>query len=169
MRSFLKLFGIVVLICSLSPANAESAITTNVRDIFERAEADFDIARVKFEIDQLIDPTVNVDQGLARIDQMVADIEAMLPRNADSWEKVETLQKFIYESGSLNNYRPFAYDMSDPLGETIQSVLMSKTMALHHLVPTTCAALKAMVDHIGWTRAELGASLTTAANFSTRR
>lgn len=125
MRSFLKLFGIVVYICSLSPVNAESTVTTKARDIFERAEADFDIARVKFEIDRLIDPTVNVNQGLARIDRMVADIEGMVPRNADSWEKVETLRKFIYQSGSWNNHRAFAYDMSDPLGETIQNKMMT--------------------------------------------
>jgi len=124
-RSFLKIFSIVFFLCGLSPANAESNITIQVRDILQNAEADFDLARVKFEIDQLIDPTVNVDRGLVRIDQMVAEIEDMLPRNADSWEKVETLQKFIYESGSWNNYRPFAYDMSDPLGETIQNKMMA--------------------------------------------
>lgn len=96
-----------------------------VLDIFARAESNRDIARIKFEIDRLIEPGIDVDAQLARVDQMVAGLEAMLPPNATSWQKVETLQRFIYQPGPWNQNRPFAYDMEDPLGQAIKNKLMS--------------------------------------------
>jgi regulator of sirC expression with transglutaminase-like and TPR domain len=119
---FLTIF---ILCTTFSGASAESSVTDKIRTIFEDAQQKFDLARVKFEIDQLIDPSVNIERELARVDQMVNEIEAMLPRNADSWQKVETLRKFIYESGPWNDHRPFAYDMSDPLGEAIKNKVMT--------------------------------------------
>ena len=108
-----------------TPASAESGVADEVRAIFDNAQQSPDLARVKFEIDRLIDPTVNVERELARVDRMVAKIEEMLPPDADSWQKIETLRKFIYESGPWNNHRPFAYDMDDPLGEAIKNKVMT--------------------------------------------
>jgi len=74
-----SLFGILLfcIALGLAPARAESSVADKVRVIFDDAQQNLDLARVKFEIDRLIDPTVDVDRELARVDQMVAEVEAL--------------------------------------------------------------------------------------------
>jgi len=115
----------LIFFSAFETAYAERGAVEIIRAIFDDAHQNPNLARVKFEVDQLIDPTVNIERELARVDRMVAEIEAMLPPNVDSWQKVETLRKFIYESGPWNDHRPFAYDMSDPLGEAIKNKVMT--------------------------------------------
>ena len=113
--------ALILLFGTFEAAYAESGVVDKIKVIFEAAQHNPDLALVKFEIDRLIDPTVDVEQELARVNQMAAQIEEMLPPDADSWQKVETLRKFIYESGPWNDHRPFSYDMDDPLGEAIKT------------------------------------------------
>ncbi len=75
----------VVLVSLLLSATAALAdIRTDVRDLFAADLETLDFARVKIEVDRMIDPSIDVEAQLAQIDQMVTTIKTMLPPDADS-------------------------------------------------------------------------------------
>lgn len=89
-------------------------IRSDVRVLLARDLDTLDFDRVKIEVDRRIDPNVDVDAKLAQIGQMVATIRTMLPPNATSWDKVETIRRYIYQAGDWNDGRTFSYDHDDP-------------------------------------------------------
>ena len=100
-------------------------IRADVQNLFTRDMSTLDFARMKLEVDHMIDPSTDVDQALAEIDQMVATITRMLPDDPTSWDKVETIRRYIYQAGAWNGHRPFSYDHDDPYGLDIQNKLLS--------------------------------------------
>ncbi|HIP24824.1 MAG TPA: hypothetical protein EYG79_14720 [Rhodobacteraceae bacterium] len=113
----------LVLFWSASTALAD--IQSQVEALFAHDMASVDLARVKIEVDHIIDPSISIDAQLAQIDEMVEIIRTMLPANADSWDKAEAVRKFIYDSGPWNDNRPFSYDLDDPLGLNISNKLLA--------------------------------------------
>lgn len=109
----------------LAVTAAHADVRSDVRELFSRDMATLDLARVKIEVDRMIDPSINVETQLAQIDQMVATIESMLPQNADSWTKIEAIRRYIYEPGPWNGNRAFSYDHDDPYGLDVQNKLLS--------------------------------------------
>jgi regulator of sirC expression with transglutaminase-like and TPR domain len=123
--------GVIVacLLAMAPPAAANGDMRQSVQDLFARHQAETDLARIKFEIDHLIDPSIGVEAQLATIDEMVATVKGMLPPNADSWQKVETIRRYIYEAGPWNDGRPFSYDFDDPFGKDIRNKIMADYLA----------------------------------------
>ncbi|MDD7973645.1 transglutaminase family protein [Roseinatronobacter alkalisoli] len=116
----------VSLVFALWSATAAFAdIRTDVRDLFASDLETLDFARVKTEVDRMIDPSIDVDAQLAQIDQMVTTIETMLPPDADSWAKVETIRRYIYQPGPWNDGNAFSYDHDDPYGLDVRNKLLS--------------------------------------------
>lgn len=94
MRFILSLTIFISIISSTMRADVRS----DVNEFFTRDMTNLDFACVKIEVDRMIDPSINVEAQLAQIDQMVATIEKMLPSNADSWDKVEAIRRYIYQA-----------------------------------------------------------------------
>jgi len=117
---FVALFAVV-----LSATTALADIRADVRELFTRDMVALDFARVKIEADRMIEPGIDVDTQLARINQMVATVEAMLPPNASSSDKVETIRRYIYQPGTWNDGRAFSYDHEDPYGLDVRNKLLS--------------------------------------------
>jgi len=113
----------VFLLWSVLAALAD--VQSQVEALFAQDMESVDLARVKIEVDHIIDPSIKVDTQLAQIDEMVEIIRTMLPANADSWDKAEAVRKFIYDSGPWNDNRPFSYDLDDPLGLDISNKLLA--------------------------------------------
>ena len=109
----------------LSNTSALADIRSDVRALFTRDMTNLDFARVKIEVDQMIDPSIGIDAQLAEIGQMVATIQTMLPPNASSWDKVETIRRYIYQAGAWNDGRAFSYDHDDPYGLDVRNKLLS--------------------------------------------
>lgn len=116
------LFSVISLLFIASTAVAD--IRADVRELFTRDMDTLDFARVKIEVDRMIDPSIDVDAQLAQIDQMVATIRTMLPANATSWDKVETIRRYIYQAGAWNDGRAFSYDHDDPYGLDVRNKLL---------------------------------------------
>lgn len=117
------LFGLATLIFLATSAIAD--IRADVRALFTRDMANLDFARVKIEVDHMIDPSIAIEAQLAQIEQMVVAINAMLPANADSWTKIKMIRRYIYQAGAWNGNRPFSYDHDDPYGLDVQNKLLS--------------------------------------------
>ncbi|MEP3035923.1 MAG: hypothetical protein ABJO67_16460, partial [Pseudoruegeria sp.] len=110
----MRLPFIVIVSFFITASTAFADIRADARELFTRDMTSLDFARVKIEVDRMIDPTIDMDAQLAQIDQMVATIETMLPPNATSWDKVETIRRYIYQAGAWNDGRAFSYDHDDP-------------------------------------------------------
>ena len=115
--------AVATLIVSVLVAVAD--IRDDVRDLFNQDMGSLDFARVKIEVDRMIDPSIDMDAQLAQIDQMVASIRGMLPPNASSWQKVEAIRRYIYEPGVWNEGRAFSYDHDDPYGLDVRNKLLA--------------------------------------------
>jgi regulator of sirC expression with transglutaminase-like and TPR domain len=93
-----------------------------LRKILSRPDNKNDLARVKLSIDKMVDPSINIDESLKKIDSMVAQIRSMTGPAAPSDEvKLNALRRFIYVPGPWNAGQAFSYDLSDPLGTNLKS------------------------------------------------
>ena len=111
-------------VSSHSPATASDAVRT-VHELLSVDAEVVDPARAKLIVDKLVDPSVDIDERLRTIERMASDVTRLIPPGADGWTKVRALQRYLYEAGVWNGYRPFAYDLDDPLGRVMQNRLLS--------------------------------------------
>lgn len=87
------------------------------------------MAWVKLTVDQLIDPNINVEAEVNKIDKMIKDIQSMLPPEASSMDRMLAIKKYVYTPGAWNNYQSYQYDFDDPLGTKISNKLLPNYMA----------------------------------------
>lgn len=109
-----------------TPADSTPAIKV-LRGIL--SQPDVDVATAKLTIDQLVDPSIDANKVRSEIDEMLGDLESGLDPNLMPLDKVLSLAAFLHEAGYWNNQQPFRYDFSDPLGENIETKLLSNYLA----------------------------------------
>ena len=95
-----------------------------IRDILKRPAQEIDLARAKLTVDKLIDPTIDVDVNLKKIDAMVTRIKTMAGPGASSSAYMLALKHYLYEPGEWNNHQPYQYDLDDPLGTKLSNKLL---------------------------------------------
>ena len=88
-----------------------------------------DLGRAKLMIDKMIDPSIDVEGTLQKLDDMVATIKTLPEFGIASAAKLTAVQRYIYTSGSWNDYRPFQYDLDDPLGKKLSNQMLSSYIA----------------------------------------
>lgn len=76
-----------------------------------------DLADIKFAVDVLNEPTVDIGAAADSLDQLTITLRNMAANSKTSEAKLITLKRFVFESGLWNDNRPFTYDMEDPLGK----------------------------------------------------
>lgn len=121
--TFKSLCVAVIIFATVSSVASADAVA-DVERLFEKNLRSFDFARIKFEVDQMIDPSINVAAQLAVVDQMVDDVATMFPAEATGWQKVEALRRYIYQPGPWNDGSAFRYDHDDPYGLDLRNKLM---------------------------------------------
>ncbi len=100
-----------------------------IRAILKQPEQQIDLGRTKLTIDKMIDPTIDVEASLKKIDAMVAQIRAMPEFGASSTAKLLALRRYLYEPSEWNNHQPYQYDLDDPLGTRISNKLLPTYLA----------------------------------------
>ena len=75
------------------------------------------LAGIKFTVDQMVDPAADIGAASIELDRLTNRLREMAAGAQTSGEKLAVLKRLIYEAGPWNDNRPFAYDMSDPLGK----------------------------------------------------
>ena len=127
-------FKPVILLCALAiaafPLHAQNNPQTvdpnlqTLKAILEKPDDKIDLARAKLTIDSMIDPSIDVESNLKQLDAMANQIKKMLPANATSLQKMETLIQYLYKAGPWNDNQPFRYDLDDPFGRNIHNKLL---------------------------------------------
>jgi regulator of sirC expression with transglutaminase-like and TPR domain len=108
--------------------NIDLKSAKRLRAILKQPEQEIDLARTKLTIDKLINPTIDVDANLKKIDALVTEIKTMPGFGASSTSKMLALKRYIYEPGEWNNFKPYQYDLDDPLGTKLSNKLLSNYM-----------------------------------------
>lgn len=108
-----------------------SAIVETVRSVLAVPDHDLDYARAKLTFDRLVDPSVDIEAVLHRIDEMAAAAGRMAAGALTVEAKLAALQRFLHERGPWNDHRPFAYDQSDPLGRSMPNKLLHNYISNH--------------------------------------
>lgn len=109
-----------------SSADADLAV---VREILQQPEAGIDLAKAKLTIDHMIDPSIDVDQTLSRLDSMASRLRSMLPAGASRRLTMDALRFHMYKANPWNGNRPFIYDLDDPFGSNVQNKLLTTYLA----------------------------------------
>ena len=100
-----------------------------IRAILEQPDDQIDLARAKLTLDHMIDPGIDIEGNLKQLDGMVKQIKTMLPPNASSLQKMETLIQYLYKANQWNGNQPFRYDLDDPFGHNIYNKLLPTYLA----------------------------------------
>jgi regulator of sirC expression with transglutaminase-like and TPR domain len=139
MNFCLKLFASSLLFASvqLVSSSASAAMKSSSRDpalrtveaLLATPEGQIDFAKAKVSIDHLIDPKVNEGATLLQLDAWATKIRARFPAKATRREKLDILLSSLYQPGPWNDYRPFSYDLDDPLGANLHTKLISTYLA----------------------------------------
>lgn len=140
MHALIRYLGLVLLLVGFGfPSTyAEMVPGADINSVKEAKRIDamlrqpekkMDLARVKLAIDKMIDPSIDVDAGVKQIDDMAAQVRAMLRGAPSSNERLQALQAYIYEKGPWNGYQSFDYDFDDPLGKNIHNKLLLNYVA----------------------------------------
>ena len=120
----------------VSLANADAAALQRrsdtveaVKTVLDRPDHELDYARTKVAFDRLIDPEVDEGWVLGELDRLTKSARELSRPAADDAAKLDAVRRTIYESGPWNGKRPFAYDMSDPLGRHLPNALLHNYLA----------------------------------------
>jgi len=100
-----------------------------IRHILEQPEKDIDLGQAKLTIDRQIDPAIDINANLQKIDAMVGQIRAMPEFGTSGAAKLAALKRYLYEPGEWNGFHPYRYDLDDPLGANIHNKLLPTYLA----------------------------------------
>ena len=100
-----------------------------VKTILQQPESSMDLAVVKLTIDKMIEPSIDINANLKKIDGIVAQILEMAGSNPSSNAKLLALKRYMYEKGPWNNNEPYQYDFADPRGTKISNKLLPTYLA----------------------------------------
>ncbi len=99
-------------------------IARQIRHILKRPEQDIDLGQTKLTIDKQIDPSMDLQVNLRKIDAMVNRIRTMPEFGVSSGSRLWALRRYLYEAGEWNGFQPYQYDLDDPLGTKINNKLL---------------------------------------------
>ncbi len=100
----------------------------HIRAVLAQPEQNIDLARAELTFDQMIDPSIDIDAEIARLDQMVVQVRQMAGSGARDLQTVDALKKYLYQAGEWNNFRAYQYDFDDPLGTKLTNKLLHNYM-----------------------------------------
>lgn len=105
------------------------AEANQIEKLLSQPESSIDFARTKLTIDKMIDPSIDIEANLNKIDAIVRTIQTLLVADATSMDKMLAVKKYLYEAGAWNNYKPYQYDFKDPKGTLVKNKLLPNYLA----------------------------------------
>ena len=96
-----------------------------VQQLLSIPEPDVDFAAAKVTIDRLIDPHIDAEVTLRRIDEIAAEIRALVTFRSTTQQRAAALRSYLYDAGPWNKGQTFSYDFNDPLGRHLPNKLLA--------------------------------------------
>lgn len=126
MKSVIGSFLVAIFITGAAPCAAKTArVESEPVAAVSTALQSSDFLTAKIALDRVIDPTIQSDEVEQQVTKLIASARKFAGPRASEGAKLDAVRKVLYEPGSWNGNRPFAYDHSDPFGEKVQHKLLS--------------------------------------------
>ena len=125
-----KIF-IIIMFCLIQTNflySQEKYTGQTIEEILELPEEQINLAIAKLIVDKMVDPSIDVNLYLAKLDDMIVEINKLLGPRTKSMDKMLAVKTYLFDSGEWNNYQPYVYDLSDPLGRKIKNKLLPNFM-----------------------------------------
>lgn len=100
-----------------------------LRAQFEIPDDRVDYAAAKLVVDRLIDPTTDAVAVGRELDRWEQAVRSNVPADPTARQVLDALLKTLYEPGPWNQGKPFAYDLSDPLGRNRKNKQLATNLA----------------------------------------
>ena len=97
------------------PSNAAPELAS-VHALFKLEDNQVDYAEAKLTVDHVIDPSIDTDSTRKELDRWVRVVRDNTPDGSTPRQKLDALLKTLYVAGPWNQFKPFAYDLTDPMG-----------------------------------------------------
>jgi hypothetical protein len=125
-KHLVLLFTCFISCHAFALAQAEKKqLIEQLQGYYSVTEEKLDFAKIKLEIDKIVEPKTNIPITFLKINHIVTTIKKLHRPNATDTEKLSALKKYLYEAGSWNQYRVYQYDFEDPLGKNIKNKLLA--------------------------------------------
>jgi regulator of sirC expression with transglutaminase-like and TPR domain len=95
-----------------------------IEEILELPEEKINLAIAKLVIDKMVDPSIDINRYLSKLDSMTFDIKVILGPRTKSMDKMLAIKTYLFDAGGWNNNQPYIYDLDDPLGRKIENKLL---------------------------------------------
>lgn len=100
-----------------------------VAAILSVSDRELDYLQAKLALDRIVDPAVDVAAALDELNRLESQAWRLAGQHPTDEAKLGALRTLLHEGGPWNDYRPFAYDHSDPLGQHIPNMLLHNYLA----------------------------------------
>lgn len=120
----LSLFSLANLTYSKSEST-EKYTHQSIFDIVNEKESNVDIGLWSLIVAKEFDNSVDIPKYLNKLNDMALEIRKMLAGRTTDMDKFLATRMFLYKAGPWNNYKPFSYDLDDPLGNDLKHQLLS--------------------------------------------
>lgn len=94
----------------------------DIKSMLRLPEKEIDMARAMLTIDKILDPSIDIEKYLKKIDTLVTKI---IKYSDDPHGDILTMKKVLYEKGPWNNYQEYTYNLDDPFGDDLNNHLLS--------------------------------------------
>ena len=122
----------------------------SIFDIVNEKEENIDIGLWALIIAKEYNNSIDVQKYLTKVESMSQEIKRMLADREKDMDKFLAVKMFLYESGNWNNFKPFSYDLEDPLGKVLDHQILSNYIDSRKgncvSMPTLFLALMERVD-----------------------
>jgi len=96
-----------------------------IEEILELPEEKINLAIAKLVIDMMVDSSIDVNNYLTELDEMMVEINKIVGPRTKSMDKLLAIKTYLFNEGEWNSNKPFVYDLSDPLGRKLENKLLS--------------------------------------------
>jgi regulator of sirC expression with transglutaminase-like and TPR domain len=108
---------------SARPAPRSAAVEA-VEAVLALPEEELDYARAKVALDAIVDPGADIEWTMAELARLTETARALAGDAPSELETLRAVRVLLYEPGAWNDFRPYAYDMSDPEGTHLPNKLL---------------------------------------------
>ncbi|AYQ27478.1 MULTISPECIES: transglutaminase family protein [unclassified Polaromonas] len=127
------MWGRMLLLASLAHGTAQAQRidpeVQTLRAMLQKSDVEIDLARAKLTIDRMIDPSIDIESNLQKLDAMASAVRISAGANPTSLRTASMLRSYLYDAGNWNNKQPFQYDLTDPLGQKVSNKLLPTYLA----------------------------------------
>ncbi|MCU7493919.1 MAG: hypothetical protein HF314_03250 [Ignavibacteria bacterium] len=122
----------------------------SVFDLEKTPESKINIGKWALVIEKEYNPSIDIQFYQKKLQGMAQEINKMLAGRTKDMDKFLAVKTFLYEPGPWNNYKPFSYDLNDPLGNILDRQLISSYIDTRKgncvSMPTLFLTLMELVD-----------------------